>query len=361
MAIITPSRRVRRTPFTEGVEAAGVTSYTVYNRMLLAAQIGSFVEDYHHLKRHVQMWDVAVERQISIKGADAEKLMKLISPRDMSKMQDDQCFYLPVIGADGGMLNDPVTMKISPDHYWVSLADSDFMLYLLGVADALSLDVEISEADIAPLAIQGPKSDDLMAKIFGDDIRALTFFRHGIYSFEGRQMHISRSGYSKQGGFEIYVEGTEYAMPLWNRMLAEGESLNIRIGCPNLIERVEGGLLSDGNDMQRENTPFEAGLGKFVTSAENYLGKAALMARPAQQMIRPVAISGDIPVCDRAWPVYADGRKVGQITSAIFSPDFNINVSIGMVADSHWDAGTKLEVETQDGMRDAEIQTQFWI
>ena len=206
------------------------------------------------------------------------------------------------------MLNDPVTMKISPDHYWVSLADSDFMLYLLGVADALSLDVEISEADIAPLAIQGPKSDDLMAKIFGDDIRALTFFRHGIYSFEGRQMHISRSGYSKQGGFEIYVEGTEYAMPLWNRMLAEGESLNIRIGCPNLIERVEGGLLSYGNDMRRENTPFEAGLGKFVTSAENYLGKAALMARPAQQMIRPVAISGDIPVCDGAWPVYADGR-----------------------------------------------------
>ena len=116
------------------------------------------------------------------------------------------------------------------------------------------------------MTIQGPKSDDLMAKIFGDDIRALTFFRHGIYSFEGRQMHISRSGYSKQGGFEIYVEGTEYAMPLWNRMLAEGEALNIRIGCPNLIERVEGGLLSYGNDMRRENTPFEAGLGKFVTS-----------------------------------------------------------------------------------------------
>ena len=360
MAIITPSRRVRRTPFTQGVEAAGVTSYTVYNHMLLAAQIDNFVEDYHHLKRHVQIWDVAVQRQISIKGQDAEKLMRRISPRDLSTMQDDQCFYLPVIGRDGGMLNDPVAMKISADHFWISLADGDFMLYLLGVADALSLDVEIAEADIAPLAVQGPKSEALMAKIFGDTVCDLTFFRHGKFSFEGRQMHISRSGFSKQGGFEIYVEGDDYAMPLWNRLLSEGEALHVKVGCPNLIERIEGGLLSYGNDMRRENTPFEAGLGKFVTSSDDYLGKAALLARPARQMIRPIAISGEIAVCDRLWPAYADGRQVGQVTSAIFSPDFGVNVAIGMVSDSHWDAGTKLEIDTQDGIRDAEIQAKFW-
>ncbi len=360
MAIITPSRRVRRTPFTQGVEAAGVTSYTVYNHMLLAAQIDNFVEDYHHLKRHVQIWDVAVQRQISIKGQNAEKLMRCISPRDLSTMQDDQCFYLPVIGRDGGMLNDPVAMKISADHFWISLADGDFMLYLLGVADALSLDVEIAEADIAPLAVQGPKSEALMAKIFGDTVCDLTFFRHGKFSFEGRQMHISRSGFSKQGGFEIYVEGDDYAMPLWNRLLSEGEALHVKVGCPNLIERIEGGLLSYGNDMRRENTPFEAGLGKFVTSSDDYLGKAALLARPARQMIRPIAISGEIPVCDRLWPAYADGRQVGQVTSAIFSPDFGVNVAIGMVSDSHWDAGTKLEIDTQDGIRDAEIQAKFW-
>ena len=361
MAIITPSRRVRRTPFTQGVETAGVTSYTVYNHMLLAAQIDNFVEDYHHLKRHVQIWDVAVQRQISIKGNDAERLMRLISPRDLSKMQDDQCFYLPVIGADGGMLNDPVAMKISTDHFWVSLADSDFMLYLLGVSDALSLDVQIAEADIAPLAVQGPKSEDLLEKLFGKSIRDLKFFRYSTFNFEGRQVYISRSGFSKQGGFEIYVEGDDYAMALWHKLLSEGEPLHIKVGCPNLIERIEGGLLSYGNDMRRENTPFEAGLGKYVNSPDDYLGKAALLKRPARQMIRPIAIAGEIPVCDRVWPLYAENRQVGQVTSAIFSPDFGVNVAIGMVADSHWDAGTTLEVDTQEGIRKAEIQAKFWI
>jgi len=360
MAVITPSRRVRRTPFTPGVEAAGVKAYTVYNRMLLAAEIGSFVDDYHHLKKHVQIWDVAVERQVSIRGADAEKLMRMISPRDISKMGDDQCYYIPVVGRDGGMLNDPVALKLADDHYWISIADSDYLQYVLGVSDALGLDVVVDEPEISPLAIQGPKSDDLMAEIFGDDIRALKFFRHARFSFEGYEMVIARSGYSKQGGFEIYVEGDEYAMPLWDRFMKIGERYQIKAGCPNLIERVEGGLLSYGNDMRRENTPFEAGLGKFVNSADDYLGRTALEMRPATQMIRPVAISGDIPVCDRAWPVYADGRKVGQVTSAAFSPDFATNVSIGMIADSHWDAGTQLEIETQDGMRDGVVQAQFW-
>ena len=361
MAVITPSRRVRRTPFTPGVEAAGVKAYTVYNRMLLAAEIGSFVDDYHHLKKHVQIWDVAVERQVSIRGTDAEQLMRMISPRDISKMGDDQCYYIPVVGRDGGMLNDPVALKLADDHYWISIADSDYLQYVLGVSDALGLDVIVDEPEISPLAIQGPKSDDLMAEIFGDDIRALKFFRHARFSFEGYDMVIARSGYSKQGGFEIYVEGDDYAMPLWDRFMTMGERYQIKAGCPNLIERVEGGLLSYGNDMRRENTPFEAGLSKFVNSADDYLGRKALEMRPAKQMIRPVAISGDIPVCDRAWPVYAQGRKVGQVTSAAFSPDFATNVSIAMIADSHWDAGTQLEIETQDGMRDGVVQSKFWI
>lgn len=360
MAVITPSRRVRRTPFTPGVEAAGVKAYTVYNRMLLAAEIGSFVEDYHHLKKHVQLWDVAVERQVSIKGEDAEKLMRLISPRDISKMRDDQCYYIPAVGKDGGMLNDPVALKLAPDHFWFSIADSDYLQYVLGVADGLGLNVIIDEPEISPLAVQGPKSDDLMAALFGEEIRKLGFFRHAKFSFEGHEMIIARSGYSKQGGFEIYVEGDAYAMPLWDKLMQLGEPFNIKAGCPNLIERVESGLLSYGNDMRRENTPFEAGLGKFVNSTDTYLAKEALAQRPATQMIRPISIAGDIPVCDRAWPVFAQGQQVGQITSAIFSPDFNTNVAIGMIANSHWDAGTQLEVETQDGLRKAHIEKAFW-
>lgn len=361
MAVVTPSRRVRRTPFTPGVEAAGVTGYTVYNHMLLPAQFGGFVEDYQHLKHHVQVWDVACERQVSVKGPDAFRLMTLISPRDLSKMADDQCYYIPVVDRNGGMLNDPVAVKVAPDHYWISLADSDFLQYVLGIADALGMNVEIEEPDVSPLAVQGPKSDDLMARVFGDEVRDIRFFRYKRMAFEGRDFVVARSGYSKQGGFEIYVEGSDYGMPLWDALFAAGEDLHVRAGCPNLIERVEGGLLSYGNDMTRENTPFEAGLGKFVNSPAEYIGKAGLAARPAERMIRPLAIEGDLPRCDRLWHVHADGKRVGQVTSAKYSPDFSVNVAISMIDDSHWDAGTRVEVETQDGMRDAVVQAKFWI
>ncbi|MCW3780108.1 dimethylsulfoniopropionate demethylase [Defluviimonas salinarum] len=361
MTVITSSRRVRRTPFTPGVEAAGVTSYTVYNHMLLPAQFGGFVEDYHHLKRHVQVWDVACERQVSVKGPDALRLMTLISPRDLTKMADDQCYYIPVVDRNGGLLNDPVAVKVAADHYWISIADSDYLQYVLGVADALGLDVVVEEPDVSPLAVQGPKSDDLMARVFGDAVREIRFFRYKRLAFEGREMIVARSGYSKQGGFEIYVDDGDYGMPLWEALFAAGEDLHVRAGCPNLIERVEGGLLSYGNDMTRANTPFEAGLGKYVNSPADYIGKAGLTARPVERMIRPLAIEGDLPRCDRLWPVYAGGARVGQVTSAKYSPDFGTNVAIGMIDQSHWDAGTKVEVETQDGMRDAVVQAKFWI
>lgn len=362
MAQITASRRVRRTPFTPGVEAAGVRGYTVYNHMLLPTRFGAdFVDDYHHLKQHVQVWDVACERQVSVKGPDAMRLMTMLSPRDLSRLRDDQCFYMPVVDREGGMLNDPVVLRVAPDHFWISIADSDFLLYVLGVADALEMNVTIEEPDVSPLAVQGPRADDLMARVFGDEVREIRFFRFRRMAFQGHELIVARSGYSKQGGFEIYVEGTELGMPLWDALFAAGEDLNVRAGCPNLIERVEGGLLSYGNDMTRENTPYEAGLGVFVNSQADYLGRAALERRPIERMIRPIEIMGDVPPCDRLWPVYADGRRVGQVTSAAFSPDFQTGVAIGMIDATHWEAGTELEVETQDGMRRALVQSKFWI
>ncbi len=362
MAQISPSRRVRRTPFSDGVEAQGVKAYTVYNHMLLPTVFDDVVTDYHHLKRHVQVWDVSCERQVSIQGPDARKLMDMLSPRDMARMAQDQCYYVPVIDRQGKMLNDPVSLCVGPDHYWVSVADGDFWQYACGVVDALGLDVVVEEPDVSPLGIQGPKSDDLMARVFGDVVHEIKFFRYKRLAFEGVNFVVARSGYSKQGGFEIYVEGTENGMPLWDALFAAGEDLNVRAGCPNLIERIEGGLLSFGNDINRENTPFEAGLGKFCNASADYLGKQALEAQSdPHRMIRPIAIEGDIPGCDRAWPIFADGQQVGQVTSAARSPDFNTNVAIGMVANTHWDAGTKLEVETQVGIRAAQVQPSYWI
>ena len=361
MATITPSLRTRRTPFSEGVEKAGVTSYTVYNHTLLASQVGNYVEDYHHLKKDVQIWDVTCEKQVRIRGYDAEKLMRLMSPRDLDKMQNDQCFYIPMIDRNGGILNDPVAIKIGTNEYWISIDDSDYLLYALGVADALNLEVLIDEPDISPLAIQGPKSEDLMVKVFGPDIKDIKFFRYKKLSFEGREMLVARSGYSKQGGFEIYVDGFDYGMPLWDTLMTAGDEFNIRVGCPNLIERIEGGLLSYGNDITREHTPYEAGLAKFVNSKEDFLGKAKLKERPFNRIIRAIQIDGEIPPCERHWPILLKGKKVGNVTSAIFSPDFGCNVAIGMIDFEKAPPGTKIEVETQIGLRDARVRSKFWL
>ncbi|WP_419737994.1 dimethylsulfoniopropionate demethylase [Ruegeria sp.] len=367
MPQISLSRRLRRTPFSEGVEAAGVKGYTVYNRMLLPTVFESVEADYHHLKKNVQVWDVSCERQVELRGPDAARLMQMLTPRDLRGMLPGQCFYVPIVDETGGMLNDPVAVKLSEDRWWISIADSDLLLWVKGLANGYRLDVLVDEPDVSPLGVQGPKADELMARVFGDRVRDIRFFKFDMFEFEGRDLAVARSGYSKQGGFEIYVEGSDIGMPLWNALFAAGEDLNVRAGCPNLIERIEGGLLSYGNDMTDDNTPHECGLGKFCNThtAIGCVGRDALLRvakeGPVQQ-IRPIAIDGDaVPPCVQPWPVLADGKQVGQVTSAAWSPDFSTNVSIGMVKLSHWDAGTKVEVETPDGMRSATVQGQFWI
>lgn len=366
MALISPSRRLRRTPFSEGVERAGVKAYTVYNRMLLPTVFESPEADYHHLKNHVQVWDVSVERQVELRGPDAGRLMQMLTPRDLRGMLPGRCAYVPIVDETGGMLNDPVAVKLAEDRWWISIADSDLLFWVKGVAQGYRLDVLVDEPDVSPLAVQGPKAEDLMARVFGEQIREVKFFRFGWFSFQGHELAIARSGYSKQGGFEIYVEGGHLGMPIWDALFEAGQDLNVRAGCPNLIERIEGGLLSYGNDMTDDNTPHECGLGRFCDTATaiGCVGRDALLRvakeGPVQQ-IRPIEIEGDIPSCDRVWPIYANGKRVGQVTSAAKSPDFGVNVAIGMVRMTHWDEGTQVEVETHAGMRAATVRENFWI
>ena len=289
MALISPSRRVRRTMFSDGVEAAGVKAYTVYNRMLLPTVFESVQEDYHHLKEAVQVWDVACERQVELRGPDAARLMQMLTLRDLRGMLPGRCFYVPIVDETGGMLNDPVAVKLAEDRWWISIADSDLMLWVKGIANGYRLDVLIDEPDVSPLAVQGPKADALMARVFGDAVRDIRFFRFGMFDFQGRSLAVARSGYSKQGGFEIYVDDTRIGMPLWNALFEAGRDLDVRAGCPNLIERIEGGLLSYGNDMTDDNTPHECGLGRFcdTQTAIGCIGRDALLrvarkARPSR-------------------------------------------------------------------------------
>ena len=366
MVLISPSRRLRRTPFSDGVEAAGVSAYTVYNRMLLPTVFESVEADYHHLKRHVQVWDVACERQVELRGPDAGRLMQMLTPRDLRSMLPGQCYYVPIVDETGGMLNDPVAVKLAEDRWWISIADSDLLLWVKGIANGYRLDVLVDEPDVSPLAVQGPKSDDLLAHVFGDRVRDIRFFRFDMFQFMGRDLAIARSGYSKQGGFEIYVEGSDLGMPLWNALFEAGKDLNVRAGCPNAIERIESGLLSYGNDMTDDNTPHECGLGRFcdTQTAIGCIGRDALLRvskeGPVQQ-IRAISIDGDrVPGCDRPWPLYAGDKRVGQVTSAAWSPDYKTNVAVGMVRMTHWDEGTRLDVHTTGGVRAATVHSNFW-
>ncbi len=367
MTFISPSRRLRRTPFSEGVEAAGVKAYTVYNHMLLPTVFDSVEEDYRHLKSNVQIWDVAAERQVELRGPDAGRLMQMLTPRDLRGMLPGQCYYVPIVDETGGMLNDPVAVKLAEDRWWISIADSDLLFWVKGIAYGFRLDVLVDEPDVSPLAVQGPLAEDLMTRVFGETVRDIRFFRFKMLEFQGRSLAVARSGYSRQGGFEIYVEGSDIAMPLWHALMEAGRDLDVRAGCPNLIERIEGGLLSYGNDMTDNNTPHECGLGKFCNTqtAIGCVGRDALL-RVAQEgpirQIRAIEIFGDpVPPCDRRWPLMSGERHVGNVTSAAWSPDFNTNVAIGMVRMTHWDEGTDLDVVTQDGVRAASVWETFWL
>ncbi|SFQ74107.1 dimethylsulfoniopropionate demethylase [Donghicola eburneus] len=366
MALLSPSRRLRRTAFSEGVEAAGVKAYTVYNHMLLPTVFRSVEEDYHHLKQAVQVWDVACERQVELRGPDAGRLAQLLTPRDLRGMLPGQCYYVPIVDETGGMLNDPVAVKLAEDRWWISIADSDLLYWIKGLAYGYRLDVLVDEPDVSPLAVQGPRADDLMAAVFGDAVRDVRFFRFGHFDFQGQDMVVARSGYSKQGGYEIYVEGEHNGMPLWNALMEAGKALDVHAGCPNLIERIESGLLSYGNDMNDDNTPHECGLGRFCNTqtAIGCIGRDALLRvakeGPVKQ-IRAIAIDGPpVPACDRWWTLMAGTKPVGRVSSAAWSPDFGTNVAIGMVRMTHWDDGTELTVQAPDGLRHATVHEAFW-
>jgi len=314
------SPRLRSTPFTNRVEAAGVKAYTVYNHTLLPSVFRSVEEDCAHLKSAVQVWDVSCERQVDLLGPDAQTLVQMSTPRDLSRMQNDQCYYIPNVDRDGFMLNDPVLNKLADNHFRVSIADTQMLLYYRGLAAGLGLDVVITEPDVSPLAIQGPRANELVARVFGDEVTKLRFFRHCNIRFNNTELMIARSGWSTQGGFEIYVEGTENGEALWDTLFEAGEDLDVRAGCPNLIERIEGGLLSFGSDITMEHTPLEAGLEKYchLDSDTGCLGLDALR-------------------------------------------HYSTNIAVAMVAADHWAAGTKLQVQMPAGeTREAIVRDTFW-
>lgn len=307
------------------VEAAGVKGYTVYNHMLLPTYFESNEADYWSLCEDVQVWDVSCERQIEISGPDSENLIQLMTPRDISKAVIGQGLYAPLCDETGSIINDPVLIKFAPDQWWVSIADSDVRLWARGLAYGLGLDVSIREAAVWPLAVQGPKAEELVARVFGDEARSIRFFRSEMLEFQGKAMMVMRSGYSKQGGFEIYLNDPDLAEPLWNALFAAGADLKVRAGGPNLIERIESGLLSYGNDMNFNHNPFECGLDAYIdldADIESMSLEALRALRGGKHVHQLVGIVFDEVVEFDDFSVVSDGEPVGDVRSQVWSPRY---------------------------------------
>ena len=352
---ISLSRRLRQSPYFDRVLESGVKGFTVYNHMLLPTVFRSLEEDYWHLVSAVQLWDVAVERQIRVSGSDSLRLIQYITPRDVSGCRIGRCMYAPLVDDRGGIVNDPVLLRISEDTWWLSIADSDVLLWLRGLVHGLGLKVDVDEPDISPLAVQGPLAEDVIATIFGQWIRDIRFFRTAESEVNGIPVLLARSGWSKQGGFEIYLKVRARGIELWDIIAEAGAPFGIRAGCPNLIERIENGLLSYGNDITLENNPLECGLDRYC----NFDKPADYMARDAITRIRQSGVTQRLvnleiagsPMApnDRVWRVTDDRVPTGLVTSAVWSPAMGKNIAFAMIMADRATVGAELTVELPDG------------
>ena len=348
---IAKSRRVRSTPYTSRIENQGVTAYTVYNHMLLPAAFGSLEESCNHLKKNVQIWDVAAERQVEISGKDAAKLVQLMTCRDLSKSKVGRCYYCPLIDENGNLVNDPVILKLAEDRWWISIADSDVIFFAKGLASGNKFDVKIFEPIVDILAVQGPKSFDLMEKVFGEKIKELKFFGFDYFTFNGAKHLIARSGWSKQGGFEIYVENTDSGLKLYDHLFEIGKEFNVRPGCPNLIERIESGLLSYGNDFDNNDNPFQCGFDKYIDLETNinFLGKDKLKKIKEKGIDRKlmgvqidltkILLTSSLNIRNN------DGNIIGELRSACYSPHFKKVIGIAMIKEPYCKASSSGIIE----------------
>ena len=360
------SRRLRTTPYERRAFDNGASSYTIYNKMTLPVSYASPMEDYEHLLEHVQIWDVSAERQVEVVGPDAHKLVELITPRDLSNIKVGQGMYAPLCDENGSMVNDPIILCLAPDRFWLSIADSDVVLWVKGIAWGRGYDVKVFEPDVSPLAVQGPKSNAVMAKILGDDICALKFFWFVETTIGGIDVVVQRSGWSGQGGFEIYLQDSSYGEKLWDIVWEAGQEFNMRAGCPNLIDRVESDLISYGNDMTIDSNPMECGLDRFfkLGKAAEYMSREALDKIALEGVKRHkvnLVIEGDSFPMRSTLNVLDADNKVGIVTAACFSPKQNSVVAFATVSAEFASPSTPLSIELENGeRRNATVYGKTW-
>ncbi len=354
--------QIRKSPYFDSTVKWGATGFSVYNHMYIPRDFGSPEQNFWNLIEKSILCDVAVERQVEITGPDACKFTQLLTPRDLSKLSVGQCKYVLIVNNDGGILNDPVLLRLAENHFWLSLADSDVLLWAQGVAVNSGLDVKISEPDVSPLQLQGPTSQEIMVKLFGDGIRDLKYYWLREYNFDGIPLIVSRTGWSSELGYEIYLRDGSKGNELYEKIMSAGKEHGIQPGHTSSIRRIEGGMLSYHADADIHTNPFELGLDRLVNLETNidFIGKDALK-KIKQDGIKRKQV-GLIIDCDPLsgpnttfWPIEKNGKKIGKVTSAVYSPRLKKNIALAMIEINYSELGNQLDVQAHDGKYSATI------
>ena len=341
----------KKSPYFEATQRAGCKSYELYNHMYLPGYYSSFEDEYWHLLEHVCLWDVAVERCVEITGPDAHRFTNMLTCRDLNRCAVGQAKYALITAPDGGILNDPVLLRLGENHYWLALADSDTLLYAKGVQACAGLDVEVNEADSWPVQVQGPKSKDVMRALFGDVIDTIRYYWTLQTDLDGIPVVISRTGWTAEVGFEIYLREYSRGLELWDRILEAGKPFNIKPTGPSDVRRMEAGIFNWGPDLNWRDNPFEVtGLERLVEEQEeDYVGKEALERIRREGVKRKlVGIEiGDQEMPEEMmefWDVLKEGAEVGHVTNAVWSPRLKKNIGYAWVPIELSPPGTALEV-----------------
>ncbi|MDA9658152.1 glycine cleavage system protein T [bacterium] len=348
--------QIRKSPYFDATVRWGATGFSVYNHMYIPRDFGDPEQNFWNLVNDAILCDVAVERQVEITGPDAYQFIQLLTPRDLSKLAVGQCKYVLIINEKGGILNDPVLLRLAENHFWLSLSDSDVLLWAQGVAVHSGLDVNIQEPDVSPLQLQGPKSGDIMAKLFGESIRDLKYYWLREIELEDIPLVVSRTGWSSELGYELFLRDSAQGDRLWETIMTAGKDYGLQPGHTSSIRRIEGGMLSYHADADIYTNPFEVGLERLVKldSEINFIGKEALL-QIKQDGIKRKQVGLEID-CDPLqgpntifWPIAINGKFMGKVTSAVYSPRLKKNIALAMVDIQFTKLGQLVEIHTDFG------------
>ncbi len=364
--------RIRKSPFFHAHQRHGVQSYSVCNRQYHPRHYDDMVVEYWKLVNDVTMWDVAVERQVEITGPDAFEFTNMLTPRDLNKCAVGQCKFALNTDVDGGVINNPVLLRLDENHFWLSVADGDVLLWAKGVASLAGMDVQIREPDVAPVQIQGPRSRDVMVDLLGEQVLEIPYYWMDEFELDGMDIIVSRTGYTGEVGYEIYLKDASHnGMKFWDTVLEVGKPHNISVIGPCQIRRVEAGILSYGSDIALDNNsysdyaflnPFEADLGYTVELDQeaDFIGKEALKRIADEGVSRKVVgveIGGDpiVGYIEDYLQVVEDGSRIGQVSSAFYSPRLRKNIGFALVPIEHAGLGTELTVRSETGEVEARV------